>query len=94
MLHSIFKLTNIDGRIFPFVLTRTTRLSVDILANIGVSIRKHISALTMFETKLPLTFVSVSIFPLVHAVTVCLALRPLTNVRVAENTFPNPLSLF
>jgi len=92
VFHSVFELTDIDGRIFPLVLTRAARLAVYVLTYIRVSICKHVSALAMLETKFPLAFVSVSIFPLVHPVTICFALRPLPDVRVAENTFPNPLT--
>jgi hypothetical protein len=48
----------------------------------------------MFKTEPPLTFVSVSILPLVHPKPIGFALGPLSDVRIPKDALPNALAFF
>lgn len=80
VFHSVFELAYIDGGVFPFVLARSTRLTIHILTYVRISVCKNVRSLTVLQTKLPLAFVSVTVFPLMHAIPISFALGPLAYV--------------
>lgn len=80
MFESIFKLTDVDAAIFPFVLALTFWLAICVGARIAITICKNIRSLAMLEAVLPLAFVSIVVFPLVHTVASGFRLLPFTNV--------------
>ena len=62
-------------------------------ASEAVTIGEDIRSLAMLQAVVPFTFVPITIFPLVHAVSCGFRLTPLSNVRVAEDSFPDALTL-
>jgi hypothetical protein len=94
VLLTVFKLAGEGTQVFPFILAESMWLSKLVLASIYITHSKQISALAMLEAVLPLAFVSVSILPLVNAVSICFRLLPLANVRIPKNSFPNAMAFF
>ena len=80
MLESVFELADVDASIFPLVLALTFGLAHVVRACEAVAICKDISSLTVLQAALPLSFVAISVFPLVHTVACGLRLSPLANV--------------
>lgn len=80
MFHSIFELSNINGSVFPFILSISMWFSIIILTCVNIPISKNIRSLAMFQTKFPLTLISISIFPLMNTIAVCFTFQPFTNV--------------
>ena len=93
MLEAIFELANVDTTILPFVLTLALWLTHVISARKAISVCKDVSALPMFQTALPFTFVPVPVLPLVHTVTGRFRLAPFADIGVTENAFPDSLAL-
>jgi hypothetical protein len=80
VLHTILEIADVVTSIFPLVLSESVRLAKLILSRIHVTVGKNVSSLTVFKTIGPLTFISVTVLPLVYAVSICLRLSPLTDV--------------
>jgi hypothetical protein len=72
MLQSMLEFTCVRALIFPFVLAKAMWFAKLILASVNVTHSKDIATLSVLETVFPLTLVSVSVFPLVHTVAICL----------------------
>ena len=48
----------------------------------------------MFQAILPLSFVSIAIFPLMNAISCSFRLSPLADIAVAKDSLPYALALF
>jgi hypothetical protein len=70
------------------------RLSVFIGTAIRITVSKFLDTLTMFQTLFKLAFVSIAINPSMDSVSVCFAVFPLSDVRVAFRASPDTGSAF
>lgn len=94
MFHATSKFAYVNWCVFPLVLAKPMRLTIDVLSTVNVAVCKSISALPMLKTKLPLSFVPISILPHMHTSSVRFALGPAPYIRVSEYSTPDALTFF
>lgn len=94
VLHPAFEITDVHRRVFPFVLAKPMRFAFLVCASVDITISKHIRALPMFQTVLPLALIPIAVFPLVDAVAVGFRLFPFSDVRITKDTSPDPFTFF
>ena len=93
VFYTAFKISNIRRSICPRVLAFALRLSVDILTGVWIAVDKDVCACSVFETHVPLSFVTISVFPNVHAVPMGFAFEPCPNIWVVVQPTPDAISV-
>ena len=94
VFHPLVEATDVRGSILPLVLPEAPRLSRLISPGINVPVREDVRALPMLQTVSPLAFISVTVFPVVDAISLYLTLFPLADVGIAHETFPDAEAVF
>lgn len=87
-------MANISCTVRPLVLTESAWFAISIRASVDVAIVEYISALPMLQWVLPLSLVSIPVFPLVHPIAFYFIVGPLPDVRVTKDAFPDAKALF
>jgi len=89
----MLEVANIRRAILPLVVAETVRFTDAVVSDVSVSVCKDFRAFSMFQIVLPLTFVSVSVFPLVDSVPMAFSVFPLPDIRVATGPLPDSETL-
>lgn len=91
--HAVKESAAVCVAVGPAVLSVAVCLSIVILAQVDVTVRKLITPLAMPQTELPLALVLVTVLPLVDAVPVGSILVPLPYILVTIVTFPDAVAM-
>lgn len=93
-LHSVPEGTAVRVAVSPPVLTITVCLAVVVFAQVDIPVGELVRPLPMSETKFPLSFILITVLPLMDAVSVRFILVPLSDILVAIIALPDPVAMF
>ena len=80
VLETIVECPLVSIAVGPFVLTETLWLAIRVLPYVHVTVREEVCSVSVSKTRFPFSFISISVEPDVHAVSLSLAGLPLPYV--------------
>ena len=89
ILLAFLEVSGVDGARLPLVLAITVRLSILVLTSICVLVCKVVCSLSIFERCSPLSFVLVTVGPLMNTIAPDFVISPLAHVTVVVETLPD-----
>lgn len=88
------EVTCVDLTSGPNVLAFALGFTVEVIARVYIPICKGVCALAMLQAHIPLTFISVSVRPVMDTISMCFGRGPLTYIGVILYTLPDAVALF
>lgn len=94
VFQTVDELASVATSILPLVLPEPFRLSIAVLANVAVAIRKKVGSVSLAEALQPLSFILVAVGKDMDAIALRLRVHPLTDVRLAIGALPDTVAVF